>query len=361
MSKVALGIAQSRPVAALRYINECLLSPAVSAPLLLAFLAAPDAIRDRYLTRLTLPSSLDINVAKLALQVLLGVGVVRFLNLTLNSMANNAWRVGPAKGWDWLKEVAVVTGGCSGIGLATVQRLSKRGVKVAVLDIQALPKGLQSDPNIRWYKCDATSPASVSEAAAAVRLELGHPSILVNNAGITRPLPILDMPQDFLRKIFEINSMCHWTMVQEFMPHMIKVNKGHIVTVASIASFVAIGGAADYSATKAAALAFHESLSSEIRQIYKADGVLTTVVHPNFVQTPLVADFQNHIEDGGLKLITGDHVAKDLTDQVFARRGAQVVVPSKDSRISSMRAWPMWLQVLIRDFVAKRSAKLNGN
>lgn len=62
----------------------------------------------------------------------------------------------------------------------------------------------------------------------------------------------------FLHKIFGVNLLSHFTTVKEFLPDMLKQNKGHIVTVASMASFVAVPGIADYAATKAGALAFHE-------------------------------------------------------------------------------------------------------
>ena len=63
----------------------------------------------------------------------------------LNTAALNAWRLKSEKRrWDWKKEVAVVTGGCSGIGEVVVKGLMKKGVKVAVIDIQPLPDSLKN-------------------------------------------------------------------------------------------------------------------------------------------------------------------------------------------------------------------------
>jgi NAD(P)-dependent dehydrogenase (short-subunit alcohol dehydrogenase family) len=347
---------ESAPVRGLQSLSAAVQSPYFTGPLLAALLYAPDNIKQQVLQHL--PASFNMDVAQKVLQVLLGLGALKALNQGLSSMAANSWRVAAAKGWDWPREIAVVTGGCSGIGYCIVKRLVARKVKVAILDIQSLPQDFAANPLVRFYKCDITSPESVAKAADAVRKDLGHPSILINNAGITRPLPILEMPQDFLQKIFDVNCLSHWTLVQQFLPNMIKVNKGHVMTIASLASFIALPKGADYSATKAAALSFHESLAIELKHIYKADSVLTSVAHPNFVRTPLVKDFGSQLEQGGIRLLTADGVAGIITDQIFRKRGAQLIIPEKQSVISGIRGWPTWLQVILRDQLGANASKI---
>jgi len=268
-------------------------------------------------------------------------------------MAHNSWRLSAASNWSWTNEIAVVTGGSSGIGLSIVQRLTGMGIQVAVLDVQDLPKELQTNERVRFYRCDVTTVESVAEAADAVRRELGHPTILINNAGITSPMPILKMSESFLRKIMGVNLMSLWFTTQQFLPRMIQLNKGHIITVASIASFVALATGADYSATKAGALSFHESLASEIKHFYKAPNVLTTVVHPNFVRTPLVEGFVDRLERGGVRLLTPDDIAKEVVAQIKRRRGGQLIVPKSASAVSGIRGWPTWLQEILRDMIGK--------
>lgn len=352
----AVGALESPPVHALHWLRKALLNPAVSGSLLLALLTAPEHTRAAVLGRLRLPPTFDLDLVRYILQALLGVGTVRFLNRRLNTISSNGGRLSKAPGWNWPKELAVVTGGCSGIGQNIVEQLAERGVTVAIFDVQSLPKSLEGRDNIRYFKCDVTSPQSVGMMADTVRRELGHPTILVNNAGITSPHSILDMPQETLNKVFQVNTISHWYMVQQFLPNMVKTNKGHIVTVASIASFIALAKAADYSATKASALAFHEALNTELRCIYKANNVLTTIVHPNFVRTPLVAAFVDNLEKAGIKLLTSEHVASATTRQIFSQRGAQLVLPDNMSFISAFRAWPAWAQNLVRRTVGS-SAK----
>jgi short-subunit dehydrogenase len=66
------------------------------------------------------------------------------------------------------------------------------------------------------------------------------------------------MSPDWLRKIFDVNVLSNWYTIKAFLPDMITKNKGHIVTVASIASFISVAGMVDYCSTKAGVLAFHE-------------------------------------------------------------------------------------------------------
>ncbi|GAO13079.1 uncharacterized protein UV8b_03454 [Ustilaginoidea virens] len=353
-----INIMESAPVRGLHSLRSLVQSPLFSGPLLAALHYAPDHLRQQLAS--LLPSPLSLDAAEKCLQVLLGLGVLKLVNQGLSSMAANAWRIGPSPGWDWPGEIALVTGGCSGIGYCVVNRLVARKVRVVVLDIQDPPADFASSPLVRFYRCDITSPDAVAKVADAVRSEVGHPSILINNAGITRPMPILEMPHDFLQKIFAVNCMSHWTLVQQFLPHMVKVNKGHIVTVASIASFVALPRGADYSATKAAALSFHESLTIELQHIYKADNVLTSVVHPNFVRTPLIQDFGQQLEAGGVRMLTPDGVAGAITDQIFRKKGAQIIIPQHQAAISGIRGWPTWLQMFLRNQLGLQSLNLNS-
>jgi NAD(P)-dependent dehydrogenase (short-subunit alcohol dehydrogenase family) len=347
-------------------VSRVVLLPILSGPLLLSATYYPDTVRNVLASVADkLPSSVaaiatsavTLPTALKALRILFTLGVISTMNRTLNTAASNSWRFGAAKGWDWPSEIAVVTGGSSGIGRGIVERLVALGVSVAVLDVQELPKELQSNPRIRFYRCDVTSTESVAAAADAVRREMGHPTILVNNAGVAKPMPILKTEEAFLRRIMGVNLMALWFTTQQFLPAMIQRNKGHVVTVASIASFVALATAADYSATKAGALAFHESLVSEIKHQYKAPGVLASVVHPNFAKTALIDDFVSRLERAGVRLLNSDVIADEVVAQIKSRRGGQLVVPRSATSISAIRGWPTWLQELLRDTIARGAVK----
>jgi short-subunit dehydrogenase len=74
-------------------------------------------------------------------------------------------------------------------------------------------------------------------------------------------------------------------MVREFLPSMIEKNHGHVITIASMASFIGLGDMVEYSCSKASALAFHEGLRQELRLWYKAPKVRTTYAHIHSIST----------------------------------------------------------------------------
>lgn len=121
------------------------LNPLVTATLLWALTKGPTQLRSQLTTRI--PALRDphryARILK-ALKWCLIAGTASVVNKQLNHIALNAGRLRSEKAkWNWSREVAVVTGGCSGIGELVVKRLISKGIRVAVLDIQQLPSGLQ--------------------------------------------------------------------------------------------------------------------------------------------------------------------------------------------------------------------------
>lgn len=130
-------------------------------------------------------------------------------------------------------------------------------------------------PNAFFYEVDITSSASIEKVAQKIRSDHGDPTALVNNAGIATLNTILEESEDQIRRVFEVNSIAHFLLVKEFLPAMIKRNHGHIITVASMSSFVTVAQNVDYCCTKAGALAFHEGLAQELKYRYNASKVRT--------------------------------------------------------------------------------------
>lgn len=151
---------------------------------------------------------------------------------------------------------------------------------------------------------------------------------------------------------------------------MMEKNKGHIVTVASTASYLGLAGITDYCGTKAAVLAFHEGilaplclprarhshiagLNAELKHKYKVPNVLTTSIHPVWVRTPLIAPFEKTLRAAGSPMIDAHVVSDAIADQIFKCSGAQVFLPSRVGRVSAVRGWPNWMQEAFRGMVSK--------
>jgi len=223
-----------------------------------------------------------------------------------------------------------------------------------------------ADSKIKYFYCDMASPQSIHETAQAVRDQFGHPSILVNNAGIATLSPILDKSDEYTEKLFKVNILSHFTLIREYMPDMMKKNKGHIVGISSMASFATPPGIVDYAATKAAVLALHEGwcilgsvlftfltsspgLNQEIKHVYRTPGVLNTIVHPGWVRTNIVKGFEDLLEKTQGKLMNPEIVGKTIVDQIISCRGGQLIIPKKLSMGTGIRGLPNWLQEIIRD------------
>ncbi|RAH81372.1 NAD(P)-binding protein [Aspergillus japonicus CBS 114.51] len=292
-------------------------------------------------------------VIPLALNSLLAIVVLRYLNRALTS-----WSLGncSANRWNPDRELVLITGGSSGIGQQVVLQLAERGVKCIILDIQAptyiLPK------SAHFYKTDITSTDALHATAEQVRADHGHPTVLVNNAGVGHDGTILDEPESKIRQTFEVNTLAHFLTVREFLPAMLERNHGHVVTVASMASFVALGEMVDYCCSKASALAFHEGLGQEIRHWYKRPGVKTSVIHPYWVRTPMIQQLTDAGDLFKQPVMTVERVATAITRQVVSGKSGQVILPEAYSVASMVRAFPTWLQEHVRGLSSKDIRRL---
>jgi short-subunit dehydrogenase len=193
----------------------------------------------------------------------------------------------------------------------------------------------------------------VYSTAEKVKQTLGAPTILINNAGILASHTILSTSDDYLRKLFDVNVLSNWYTTKAFLPDMLAANKGHIVTIASTASYIGVAGLADYTASKAAILAFHESLNQELKHHYNAPNVLTTSIHPNWVRTPLLAPVEQELKQRGSAIIEPNVVADTVVERILACTGGQVFLPRSIGRISALRGLPNWVQESVRDGVSK--------
>ncbi|KAF4424697.1 Dehydrogenase RED2 [Colletotrichum fructicola] len=257
---------------------------------------------------------------------------------TLNK-ALARWYLRTSSPWDWSKEIVLVTGGSSGIGALLVRNLAAR-------DIQ--PPLTPLPPNARFYQLDVTSPAAVRSVAQRMREDLGgDPTVLVNNAGVGTGKPLLAETEEQVRRTFDVNIVAQFWMVREFLPAMVKADHGHVVTVASMASFLTLASNVGYSCSKAAALSLHEGLTQELRYRYNARNVCTSIIHPMFTHTPLI---QRATVKGDFPadLLDPEDVADAITKHILRGKSGSVFLPGWCSLISGIQGFPTILQELIR-------------
>ncbi|KJY01738.1 short-chain dehydrogenase/reductase like protein [Zymoseptoria brevis] len=321
------------------------LTPAVTGALLFALTAAPDSFRDPLLAQLRqYVSSTNISRAITALKWLFGLGLAGEVNEWLSELAQNnyRWR-SEAHKYDWPNEIAVITGATGGFGSLMSKDLAERGVNVMALDMRDEATPAIKHPKIHYFKCDVTDRDAVAAAAKQIREKHGNPSILVNNAGISGEGPIVDQTKEQLRKIFDVNVISHYYTVAEFMPNMVREKKGHVVTIASIASFVTTAGITPYSNTKVAALSFHEGLQNEARVLHNAPELKFTVVHPFFAATPMVTPHLAELKKAGANVLEPKEVTDAVVKQIMSGRGRQVILAGNAKPVVHFRSMPHWI------------------
>ena len=182
-------------------------------------------------------------------------------------------------------KVAVVTGGGSGIGLATCTRLAKDGFQVAALDLR--PDGAAGAATLT-VRCDVTDESSVTPAFATVASQLGPVDVLVNNAGITGSQSATscgETPVADWDAVFAVNVRGPFLCSRAVLPSMVARGAGHIITIASVAGLVAFPGRCAYTASKGAALMLTRSIAVD----YAAAGIQANAVCPGMVYTPMTS------------------------------------------------------------------------
>jgi 2-keto-3-deoxy-L-fuconate dehydrogenase len=176
---------------------------------------------------------------------------------------------------------ALVTGGASGIGLATALLLSARGASVAVLDLD--PSGVPAP--LAGFTADVADDASVRAGVAAAADALGGLDILVNNAGIGAAGTVEDNPDEQWHRVLDVNVVGIVRVTRAALAHLRASDRAAIVNTCSIAATAGLPQRALYSASKGAVLALTLAMAAD----HVREGIRVNCVNPGTVDTPWVA------------------------------------------------------------------------
>lgn len=188
------------------------------------------------------------------------------------------------------RSCVLITGAASGIGRLMAQLAVDRGAQVVAWDRNGagLASLAESRPgSIHPFVVDVTDQAAVAATADAVRSQVGAPDILILNAGVISGRRFLELPPAAIKQTFAVNTLALFWCAQAFLPDLVARDRGHVVTIASLAALTPIPGMVDYVASKHAAYGFAESLRTELAE--DAPGVHTTVVLPQVIGTGMFA------------------------------------------------------------------------
>ena len=186
--------------------------------------------------------------------------------------------------------VAVVTGGCSGIGLATVRRFAQEGARVVIGDLdEANGARVADEVDGVFVACDVTDAEQVERLFRTAKERFGSVDVAFNNAGISPPEDdsILTTDLEAWRRVQEVNLTSVYLCCKAALPYMLEQGKGSIINTAS---FVAVMGAAtsqiSYTASKGGVL----SMSRELGVQFAREGVRVNALCPGPVNTPLLQE-----------------------------------------------------------------------
>jgi NAD(P)-dependent dehydrogenase (short-subunit alcohol dehydrogenase family) len=208
-------------------------------------------------------------------------------------------------------KIAIVTGGASGIGAATVERFASGGARVVFLD-RAPDRGADLEAALRAGDADVTFvPGDVSADADVRHLvdttveRHGRVDILFNNAGYNRHQPLADLPDAEWRRLLDVNLGGVFLCSKRVLPHMVETGSGSIVHNASSLGLIGFPKVPAYAASKGAIIALTRQMAVD----YSPKGIRVNCVCPGPTLTPRI---HRDIESGAITPAVADRMTADV-------------------------------------------------
>ncbi len=237
----------------------------------------------------------------------------------------------------------VITGASSGIGLALARHYLVRGSIVAVFARRAeLLEALAAEfpDQVFVYALDVRDALAVQHAAQDFMARVGVPNIVVANAGVSvGTLTEFAEDSDAFQQVMDINVLGMVKTFQPFVAAMREAKKGTLVGISSVAGFRGLPGAGAYSASKAAAISYLESLRVELR----GAGVKVTTICPGYIRTPMTAH-----NPYAMPFMLDADVAASRMARAIEKQTAFTVIPWQMGLVGTvLKILPRWLYDLL--------------
>ena len=207
-------------------------------------------------------------------------------------------------------KVAVITGGASGIGLATARKLLSEGAKVVLVDwnedVSEIAKTLNNDA--LGIRCDVSSDTDVQKSVNDIIEKFGHIDFLVANAGVGGGLnKAHEVSVDEWNKVIGVNQTGIFLMNKYVISEMLKNGGGAIVNTSSMYGLVGTTMSFAYSASKGAI----NQMTRSLALTYARDNIRVNAVAPGYVDTPILAEVPKEAKDAMANQLPVGRLGKD--------------------------------------------------
>jgi NAD(P)-dependent dehydrogenase (short-subunit alcohol dehydrogenase family) len=247
----------------------------------------------------------------------------------------------------FIDKIVLITGAGSGVGRQLALTLSRQGAVIAALDLDSvslasLEAELRGKP-IAWAVADVTDRPGLLVAVADLERRLRPIDILIANAGIGRKTDPFDFKAELVEAQVRVNLVGVANSIEAVLPGMLQRKRGHLVCIASLASYRGLPGLGGYCASKAGVAALMDSLRYSLRPA----GIDVTTICPGWIQTPLTKD----LEGPHPFMMPVEQAVKIMVDAIAARR-PWLAFPGRAARRVRLLRWlPCGLSDwLIRNF-----------
>ena len=199
-------------------------------------------------------------------------------------------------------QVVIVTGASRGIGREIALGFAREGATVACVattlgGAEGSVAAIEAEGGkAKAYACDVSDSASVAALFEGVLADFGTPSVLVNNAGITRDTLMMRMKDEDWDRVVDINLKGAFLTIRAAAKSMMKARYGRIINISSVVGLSGAGGQVNYAASKAGLIGLTKSVAKEIG----SRNITCNAVAPGFIETDMTGDlpaeFRTHVE-----------------------------------------------------------------
>ena len=206
-------------------------------------------------------------------------------------------------------QVVIVTGASRGIGKSLAAAFAAEGATVACVATTeggASATAKEIGNGAKGYACDVSSSESVDALIEAVMADMGTPSVLVNNAGITKDTLMLRMKDEDWDRVIDVNLKGAFNTIRAVAKPMMKVSYGRIVNITSVIGLHGAAGQVNYAASKAGMLGITMSVAKE----FGSRGITCNALAPGFIESDMTDSLPAEFKDEAIKKAPAGRLGK---------------------------------------------------